>query len=49
MEIAMGQIGLMNVPMYPTISAREYEYILRESEAQYCIVGEGRRCQSLEG
>ena len=41
MEIAMGQIGVLNVPMYPTISAREYEYILRESEAQYCLVGDG--------
>lgn len=41
MEFAMLQIGILNVPMYPTISAREYEYILRESESQYCFVGEG--------
>lgn len=41
MDYAMLQIGVFNVPMYPTISAREYEYILNESEAQYCIVGDG--------
>ncbi len=41
MDFAMLQVGILNVPMYPTISAREYEYILNESEAQYCIVGEG--------
>lgn len=41
MDFAMLQVGILNVPMYPTISAREYEYILNESEAQYCIVGDG--------
>lgn len=41
LDFAMLQIGVINVPMYPTISAREYAYILNESEAQYCIVGEG--------
>jgi len=35
------QIGVFHVPMYPTISPREYEYILSESEARYCVVGEG--------
>lgn len=41
LEFALLQIGVLNVPMYPTISAREYEYILRESECQYCFVGDG--------
>ncbi|MBL7826142.1 MAG: long-chain fatty acid--CoA ligase [Saprospiraceae bacterium] len=40
-DFAMLQIGVQNVPMYPTISSREYEYILNESEAKYCFVGEG--------
>ncbi|MBL7798184.1 MAG: long-chain fatty acid--CoA ligase [Saprospiraceae bacterium] len=40
LEFAMAQIGILNVPMYPTISAREYEYILRESEARFCFVGD---------
>ncbi|GAB4498207.1 MAG: AMP-dependent synthetase/ligase [Saprospiraceae bacterium] len=41
LDYAMLQIGVLNVPMYPTISSREYEYILNESEAQYCFVGTG--------
>lgn len=41
LDYALLQIGVINVPMYPTISAREYEYILNESEAKYCFVGEG--------
>jgi long-chain acyl-CoA synthetase len=41
LDFAMLQIGVLNVPMYPTISPREYEYILNEAEVQYCIVGDG--------
>jgi long-chain acyl-CoA synthetase len=41
LDFAMAQIGVINVPMYPTISPREYAYILRESEAKYCVVGDG--------
>ncbi|MEQ1745538.1 MAG: long-chain fatty acid--CoA ligase [Saprospiraceae bacterium] len=40
LDFAMAQLGILNVPMYPTISAREYAYILRESEARYCFVGD---------
>ncbi len=41
LEFAMLQVGILNVPMYPTISAREYAYILEESESRYCFVGDG--------
>ena len=41
LDFAMLQIGVINVPMYPSISAREYEYILNESEAKYCFAGGG--------
>lgn len=41
LDYAMLQIGVINVPMYPTISSREYAYILQESEAKYCVVGDG--------
>jgi long-chain acyl-CoA synthetase len=41
LDYALLQIGVIHVPMYPTISAREYEYILNESEAKYCFVGDG--------
>ncbi|TNE50973.1 MAG: long-chain fatty acid--CoA ligase [Bacteroidetes bacterium] len=48
LEFAMAQVGILNVPMYPTISAREYAYILRESEAKYCIVGDGDLYDKVE-
>jgi long-chain acyl-CoA synthetase len=41
LDFAMLQIGVQNVPMYPTISSREYEYILNESESKFCFVGDG--------
>ena len=41
LDFAMLQLGILHVPMYPTISSREYEYILNESEARYCFVGDG--------
>lgn len=39
LDIAMEQIGAINVPIYPTISTREYEYILNDAGATYCFVG----------
>lgn len=41
LDFAMLQLGILHVPMYPTISSREYEYILNESEVKYCFVGDG--------
>jgi long-chain acyl-CoA synthetase len=41
LDFALHQIGVINVPMYPTISTREYAYILQESAAQFCFVGTG--------
>lgn len=41
LDFALLQIGVINIPMYPTISAREYEYILNEAETLYCFVGDG--------
>ncbi len=39
LDIAIQQIGAVNVPVYPTISPGEYEYIFNDSQAQYCFVG----------
>lgn len=47
LDYAMLQIGVINIPMYPTISSREYEYILNESEAKYCVVGDGDLLQKV--
>ena len=41
MDLGMLQIGVINVPVYPTISSGDYEYIFNDSEVKYCIVGEG--------
>lgn len=40
-DLAIQYIGAISVPMYPTISTREYVYILNESEAKVCFVGSG--------
>jgi long-chain acyl-CoA synthetase len=39
MDIAIQQIGAINVPVYPTISVGEYEYIFNEAEVKYCFCG----------
>lgn len=41
MDIGMQQLGIINVPVYPTISSSEYEYIFNDSEVKYCFAGEG--------
>lgn len=38
MDIGILQIGAQNVPIYPTISEEDYEYILNHSESKYCFV-----------
>ncbi|QDO94374.1 long-chain fatty acid--CoA ligase [Formosa sediminum] len=40
MDIGVLQIGANNVPIYPTISETDYEYILNHSEATYCFVSD---------
>ncbi len=39
LDIGIQQIGAINVPVYPTISPQDYEYIFNDSEVQYCFVG----------
>ncbi|GLU44354.1 long-chain fatty acid--CoA ligase [Allomuricauda sp. NBRC 101325] len=41
MDIGILQIGAQNVPIYPTISEEDYEYILNHSEAKFCFVSCG--------
>jgi long-chain acyl-CoA synthetase len=38
MDIGVLQIAAQTVPIYPTISEEDYEYILNHSEAKYCFV-----------
>src|SRR5690606_37373622 len=43
MDIGILQLGAQNVPMYPTISEEDYQYILDHSEAKFCFVS----CQEV--
>ncbi len=40
LDIGILQIGAQNVPIYPTIAAEDYQFILSHSEASYCIVSD---------
>lgn len=40
MDIGVLQTGAQNVPIYPTISEEDYEYILNHSGAIYCFVSD---------
>jgi long-chain acyl-CoA synthetase len=40
-DLAIQYIGAIGVPMYPTISSREYEYIMNEAEVKVCFIGTG--------
>jgi len=39
-DIGILQTGAQNIPIYPTISEDDYEYILNHSEAMYCFVSD---------
>jgi long-chain acyl-CoA synthetase len=41
LDIGLQQIGAVNVPVYPTISSKEYEYIFNDSGISYAFVGAG--------
>ena len=40
MDVGILQTGAQNVPIYPTISENDYEYILNHSDAIYCFVSD---------
>lgn len=40
MDIGILQTGAQNVPIYPTISEVDYQFILNHSEAVYCLVSD---------
>jgi long-chain acyl-CoA synthetase len=40
MDIGVLQIGAQTVPIYPTITEEDYEYILNHCEAKYCFVSD---------
>ncbi len=44
----IGQIGAINVPLYPTISTKDYEYILNHAEAKICIVSDAKLYEKVK-
>lgn len=40
LDIAVLQIGAVNVPLYPTISSSDYEHIINHSDAIFCFVSD---------
>ena len=40
LDVGVLQIGAQNIPIYPTISSDDYEYVLNHSEAVYCFVSD---------
>lgn len=39
-DLALQQIGAVSIPMYPTISVADYQYIFAHSSAKYVLVGD---------
>ncbi|MFD0975203.1 AMP-dependent synthetase/ligase [Salinimicrobium gaetbulicola] len=40
MDIGILQLGAQNVPIYPTVSEEDYEYVINHSESIYCFVSD---------
>ncbi|MBL1222833.1 long-chain fatty acid--CoA ligase [Chryseobacterium sp. L7] len=40
MDLGLSQIGVVSVPVYPSISAEDYEFIFNNAEIQYCFVSD---------
>lgn len=47
-DIACQLIGAVSVPLYPTISPREYVFILGQAEVKYAFVGGGDLAEKIE-
>ncbi|WP_378172167.1 AMP-dependent synthetase/ligase [Aquimarina sp. SS2-1] len=46
-DIGVLQIGAQDVPIYPTISQEDYEYVLNHSESVYCFVSDDEVYQKV--
>ncbi|WP_339889883.1 AMP-dependent synthetase/ligase [uncultured Flavobacterium sp.] len=47
-DVGVLQTGAQNVPIYPTISEEDYEYILNHSESSYCFVSDNEVYQKVK-
>lgn len=46
-DLGLAQIGAIHVPIYPTISDEEYQYILNHCEAKFVIVGDKKLYEKI--
>jgi long-chain acyl-CoA synthetase len=52
LDVGVLQVGAQNVPVYPTISEADYQYILEHSGAIYCFVSDAevlRKVDAIKG
>lgn len=47
LDVAVLQIGAVNVPLYPTISSSDYQYIINHSDAVLCFVSDEELAQKV--
>lgn len=47
LDIGILQIGALNVPLYATLSEKDYAYILNHSDAKYCFVSDNDLFQKV--
>ena len=47
-DIGILQLGAQDVPIYPTISAAEYEYVLNHSESRMCFISDAEIFEKLK-
>lgn len=40
MDLGIAQIGAVSVPVYPTISSEDYDFIFNNAEVKYCFVSD---------
>jgi long-chain acyl-CoA synthetase len=47
-DMGMAMLGVIHVPIYPTIGEDEYSYILKHAEAKYLITGDAKLTEKLK-
>ena len=47
-DVGMAQIGVIHVPVFPTIHRKEFEHIIRHSESQYLFISDKLLHQKFE-
>lgn len=47
-DIGILQVGAQNVPIYPTISSDDFEYILNHSESKLCLVSDKELAEKIK-